>query len=83
MTEEINIKELTPEEIEDRAAYEAGQLDRDIAAVERNRQAAYQTESDPLFFTYQRQEDGVTKQAWLDKVAEIKERYPYPEAPAN
>lgn len=37
------------------------------------RSEAYRTESDPLFFKYQRGE--VDKQLWLDKVAEIKSRY--------
>jgi hypothetical protein len=40
----------------------------------RARQAAFQTESDPLFFKWQRGES--TEQAWLDKVAEIRLRYP-------
>jgi len=34
---------------------------------------AYQTEADPLFFKWQRGE--ATKEQWLAKVAEIKERY--------
>lgn len=38
------------------------------------RRLAYQTESDPLFFKAQRGE--ATLQDWLDKVAEIKTRYP-------
>lgn len=37
--------------------------------------------SDALFMKYQRQEDGVTKQAWLDRVAEINAAFPYPEPP--
>lgn len=36
------------------------------------RRTAYQLESDPLFFKWQRGE--ATKQDWLDKVQEIKER---------
>jgi hypothetical protein len=48
--------------------------------VERERQAAYVAESDPLFFKYQRNEDGVTKAAWLAKVDEIRERFPMPES---
>lgn len=36
--------------------------------------SAYQAESDPLFFKYQRGE--ATEQEWLDKVAEIKARFP-------
>jgi len=37
------------------------------------REGAYVAESDPLFFKWQRGEG--TEQAWLDKVAEIKQRY--------
>lgn len=44
------------------------------------RLAAYQSESDPLFFKYQRGE--IEKQVWLDKVQEIKERYPLLKYPA-
>lgn len=40
---------------------------------EQLRSEAYRNESDPLFFKYQRGE--VEKQVWLDKVAEIKEKY--------
>lgn len=42
-----------------------------IAAL---RQAAYQAESDPIYFKWQRGE--ATQQQWLDKIAEIKARYP-------
>jgi hypothetical protein len=38
------------------------------------RQAAYQQEADPLFFKAQRGE--ATEQDWLDKIAEIKSRFP-------
>ena len=51
-------------------------------AVEKNdqdRRNAYQTESDPLFFQWQRGE--ATEQAWKDKVAEIQARYPEPTKP--
>jgi len=41
------------------------------------RSQAYRAESDPLFFKYQRGE--ATEQEWLDKIEEIKLRYPYPE----
>jgi hypothetical protein len=43
------------------------------------RLAAYQAESDPLFFKWQRGEG--TEQAWLDKIEQIKTRYPYPSTP--
>jgi hypothetical protein len=42
--------------------------------AEANRRAAYTDEADPLFFKSQRGE--VELQVWLDKVAEIKARYP-------
>ena len=37
------------------------------------RSEAYKNESDPIFFQWQRGEK--TEQEWLDKVAEIKQRY--------
>jgi hypothetical protein len=43
----------------------------DLAAL---RRAAYAAESDPIFFMAQRGE--ATQQQWLDKVAEIKARWP-------
>lgn len=45
-----------------------------LAEIEAKRKIAYTSESDPLFFKFQRGE--VDKQVWLDKVAEIKARYP-------
>ena len=45
-----------------------------IRIAEANRRAAYIAEADPLFFKAQRGE--VEQQVWLDKVAEIKARYP-------
>lgn len=38
------------------------------------RQSAYQSEADPLFFKWQRGES--TEQAWLAKIADIRQRYP-------
>lgn len=75
MTEIIE-KERTPAEIADSAAWEAGAYEREYAAVERARQNAYQQEADPIFFQSQRGKK--TKQEWLDKVAEIDARLPYP-----
>ena len=57
----------TPEEI----------LAAELAAAQANRQIAYTQEADPLFFKYQRGE--ATEREWLDKIEEIRERYPYPE----
>lgn len=42
--------------------------------AEANRAEAYRNESDPLFFKSQRGE--ATEEEWLDKVAEIKARFP-------
>jgi hypothetical protein len=50
-----------------------------ISDVEGARRAAYETQSDPLFFEWQRG-DG-TEQAWLDAVAAVKAAHPYPPAP--
>ena len=47
----------------------------DISAL---RRAAYAAEADPLFFMSQRGE--ATQAEWLAKIAEIKARYPMPEA---
>jgi hypothetical protein len=55
-----------------RPAAETAQANKD---AQRNRQAAFASEADPLFFQWQRGEG--TEQAWLDKVAEIRDRYPY------
>lgn len=44
------------------------------AEADANRHAAYAAESDPVFFKSQRGE--ATQQEWLDKIAEIKTRYP-------
>ena len=49
------------------------ELPNKIAAE--NRAAAYKLEADPLFFKAQRGE--ATQQEWLDKVEEIKQRFPY------
>lgn len=42
---------------------------------EARRFGALQAEADPIFFAWQRGE--ATEQDWLDKVAEIRARYPY------
>lgn len=42
--------------------------------INKLRHEAYIEEADPLFFKYQRKE--CTKQVWLDKIEEIKKRYP-------
>lgn len=51
--------------------------DTQRAAAEAARAQAYAAEADPLFFKAQRGE--VPLQDWIDKVAEIRARHPYPE----
>jgi hypothetical protein len=62
-----NVLDATAEEIAERIAALNAQ-------AESNRARAYRNESDPLFFKWQRNE--AAEQEWLDKVAEIKARYP-------
>jgi hypothetical protein len=45
--------------------------------VEKARQIAYATTSDPIFFEYQRGDK--TEQEWLDAVQAVKDAHPYPE----
>ena len=68
------VEPLTSAEVE----AEVARLEAIEAAEQprRERQAAFQAESDPLYFEWQRGEG--TEQAWLDKVAEIRARYPDP-----
>jgi len=49
-------------------------INEDMKAM---RSKAYPVEADPLFFKSQRGE--IPEQEWIDKVAEIKLRYPYAE----
>ena len=66
-TQAWDVIALTDEEIAKQQADHAAQ-------IEAQRAKAYRTESDPIFFKSQRGE--ATQQEWLDKVAEIKARYP-------
>lgn len=56
----------------------AGEVELEVATerAQAERRSAYLSESDPLFFEWQRGEG--TEQAWLAKVAEIKARFPLP-----
>ena len=45
------------------------------AIAKANREQAYKTESDHLFFKWQRGE--ITEQEYLEKVEEIRQRFPY------
>lgn len=68
-----------------KAASMQGAYLREVEAVKAARHAAYIAAdgSDALFMKFQRNEDGVTKQAWLDRIAEINAAYPYPEEPSS
>jgi hypothetical protein len=77
MSEIIKGRELTPEEQAERDAWAAEAPARERKAVEDQRRAAYQTESDPLFFGWQRGDN--TEQEWLDAVEAVKQAHPYPE----
>ena len=68
-----------PTQAELDAAWPQVDYQNQYAAVEAARRAAYEAESDPLFFEWQRG-DG-TEQAWLDAVAAVKAANPYPPAP--
>lgn len=61
------LEAYTPEEVTANIAkYNEGQ--------ELRRSEAYRSQSDPIFFKWQRGE--ATEQEWLDKIAEIKSKYP-------
>lgn len=73
-TGEVTIRPYTPEEIAAVIAASIPTLEQQQAA----RAEAYSKEADPLFFMSQRGE--ATVEEWQAKVAEIKVRFPYPEA---
>jgi hypothetical protein len=68
-TQVWNVASLTSEEVLQMQNESAEQ-------IRQQRQSAYQAEADPLFFKWQRKE--ATEQEWLDKVTEIKNRFPNP-----
>ena len=75
-----NQSEPTEKEIADEIAFlesDEYELELKLKEVETNRRNAYRNEADPLFLKWQRNE--ATEQEWLDKIAEIKERFPKPE----
>jgi hypothetical protein len=77
MTEFIEIP-LTPEQIAERKAYEAGAYDREVEQVKQARHSAYTAPggSDAILAKYLR--DEATKQEWLDAVQAINDANPYP-----
>ena len=67
----MKVKFKTKEQVE------TEKKEAELQQVENNRRSAYRNESDPLFLKWQRGE--ATEQEWLDKIEEIKERFPKPE----
>ena len=65
----------TKEELE--SLWEEVKKQQQIEQVERDRRNAYRNESDPLYLKWQRNE--ATEKDWLDKIEEIKARFPKPE----
>jgi hypothetical protein len=61
------VRDKTDDELQSEA-------DTRASRIEEQRANAYRNESDPIFFKYQREE--ATKEEWLDKIAEIKAKYP-------
>jgi len=68
-----------PTQAELDALWPGVQAERAHAQVEQDRKRAYEADSDPLFFKWQRG-DG-TEQEWLDAVAAVKAEHPYPSVP--
>jgi hypothetical protein len=64
-----------PTEAELEAAWPEVQTVRANAAAVAQRSVAYAAEADPLFFYWQAGEG--SEEAWLEKRAEIRARYPY------
>ena len=71
----LDTKQAQPTEAEVTAEVARLQAELPNKIAKENRAAAYKLEADPLFFKAQRGE--ITQQEWLDKVEEIKQRFPY------
>lgn len=71
---------MTPEEISEREAWEAGAYNREYAAVEEARLQGYQRTADPIMAQWLRGEK--TEQEWLDAVQAVKDANPYPVKPS-
>ena len=67
----MKVKFKTKEQVETEAK------EAELQQVETNRRNAYRNESDPLYLKWQRGD--ATEQEWMDKIEEIKERFPKPE----
>ena len=54
------------------------QLVYTVSEVKSARQSAYKLESDSLYMEWKSDKTPESEQAWRDKLAEIKARYPFP-----
>jgi hypothetical protein len=70
-----------PTEAELQAEWAQVEFEVAYEAVQKQRQAAYQAESDPVFFDYQRGE--ATEADWLAAVEAVKVAHPYPVDPST
>lgn len=68
-----------PSQAELDAAWPQVQYDNQVALVEQNRLVAYEQQSDPIFFKWQRGD--ATEAEWREAVAKVKLDNPYPPAP--
>jgi hypothetical protein len=68
-----------PTQAELDAAWPQVQYDQQVASVEAARLSAYEKESDPLYFKWQRGD--ATEAEWRAAVAKVKADNPYPPAP--
>ena len=68
---------VPPTEAECDAAWPQVQWDAEYAQVQAARHAAYVTDTDPVFFRWQRGE--ATEQEWLAAVAAVDAAHPYPD----
>ena len=60
------------------AVIDAALAAQQLAGTQEARRLAYVAESDPLYMEWQYDQTPEAEQAWRDKVAEIKARYPLP-----
>ncbi|MCF7515978.1 hypothetical protein L3V43_20585 [Pseudoalteromonas sp. L23] len=60
------------------ALIKAAMAKHELNTVLQQRQQAYRAEADALFLAWQYDQTPEAEQAWRDKVAEIKQRYPKP-----
>jgi hypothetical protein len=68
-----------PTQAELDAAWPQVDYDNQVAIVEQNRLSAYEKQSDPLYFKWQRGD--ATEAEWRAAVAKVKADNPYPPAP--